>query len=237
MNYNWLPAVLLLVLLVFTGPKESLFAAPDNVKEIKNTEGAAGLVSTANVKNVAIVPKTSLTSSKKAKDTRFDEEDDEIDYKTIYSYIRNNYKRVTDEDADLIASSLVVNSKQRNLDPKLTAALMEKESSFNKKAVSPSGAKGLGQLMDVHFDSMNVKDPFDIQDNVRVMTNHFAVLVNVWQQKTRKVELAIASYYRGLGNIKRRDGDLDFVTERYVKSVMDSYGKLKDTRDKYAKKD
>jgi len=190
------------------------------------------------VKNVAtIVPKTSITSSKKAKDTRFDEEDDEIDYKTIYGYIRSNYKKVTDEDADLIASSLVVNSKQRNLDPKLTAALMEKESSFNKKAVSPSGAKGLGQLMDVHFDSMNVKDPFDIQDNVRVMTNHFAVLVNVWQQKTRKVELAIASYYRGLGNIKRRDGDLDFVTERYVKSVMDSYGKLKDTRDKYAKKD
>ncbi|MFA5878955.1 MAG: lytic transglycosylase domain-containing protein [Candidatus Margulisiibacteriota bacterium] len=238
MNFNWLPAVLLLVLLVFSGPKNPISAITDN-RGINNTEDFADEIVTANLRNAVktTVPKTSLTSSNKAKSSSFDEEDDEIDYKIIYNYIRSNYRKVADEDADLIASSLVDNSRKRNLDPKLAAALMEKESSFNKRAVSHSGAKGLGQLMDIHFERMNVKDPYDIEDNVKVMTNHFSYLIEVWQERSRKLELAIASYYRGLGSIKRRDGDLDFMTERYVKGVMDSYEKLKDCHQKYARKD
>jgi len=57
--------------------------------------------------------------------------------------------------ADIIASSVIKNSKEYNLPASLVVSIMNRESGFNTMAISSMGAKGLMQVMTkVHKDKM-----------------------------------------------------------------------------------
>ena len=59
-------------------------------------------------------------------------------------------------------------ASKEDIDPMLVAALIDRESSFNKRAVSKTGAKGLGQIKDFNFKSLEINDPYDVKQNVGV---------------------------------------------------------------------
>jgi soluble lytic murein transglycosylase-like protein len=153
--------------------------------------------------------------------------EDEMDYKSIYGYIRHYYKRVPDDEASLIAKSLVAYGRKHDLDPKFAAAVMARESAFNRHAISSSGARGLGQIKSLNYPALNIDDPHNIEQNTQGTVKYLKTMLTLWKGKSDSVALALASYYKGQGAVKRTQGQLDARTIGYVTDIMKNYDKLK----------
>jgi len=97
-------------------------------------------------------------------------------------------------------------SKKNGLDPHLMMGLIHQESYFNPRTRSAVGAIGLMQLMPATgkelgsrlFHSFNVSRLENPEVNIELGTMHFRYLVDMFGGK---VELAIASYNAGQGNV------------------------------------
>lgn len=118
-----------------------------------------------------------------AADEEEEDDSDDAEYQTIISFISKKYKRVSEDDAHEIASSLVEYGREHDMDPKLAAAVIARESAFNKEAVSATGAKGLGQIKDFNFSTLNITNPFDIEQNVSGTTQYLKKMIKKWEQR------------------------------------------------------
>ncbi|MFC1617205.1 lytic transglycosylase domain-containing protein [Candidatus Margulisiibacteriota bacterium] len=159
--------------------------------------------------------------------------EDDLDYKTIHKYIRSTFKKVPAEDARLIAKHLVEMGKEKQLDPKFVAAVMARESGFNKKAVSRTGAKGLGQIKDFNYKSLKIKDPFSIKQNANGTVSYLKRMLSKWKGKDNDKHLALASYFKGYGAVSKDGGKFDRATKGYVDGIMKYYEKIKKIRTEY----
>ncbi|MFK7993699.1 MAG: lytic transglycosylase domain-containing protein [Granulosicoccus sp.] len=102
----------------------------------------------------------------------------------------------------------------------LVKAVITEESCFNNKALSPVGAQGLMQLMPDTASWLKVKDPHDPAQNVRAGVRYLASL----QRQFETVELALAAYNAGPGNVRRYKGVPPFAeTRAYVVNVQAHY--------------
>jgi len=111
-----------------------------------------------------------------------------------------------------VVRAVVKWSMRRNLDPELVLALVVVESRGNPWATSPRGAKGLMQLMPLHYRGQG--DPYDIDTNVRVGTG---VLAQLLRRYRCRVGPALRAYYCGSGGgmMGRRR-----VCRRYERKVL-----------------
>ena len=96
---------------------------------------------------------------------------------------------------------------------RLFETLIERESAFDPKAVSPKGARGLGQLMPGTAADLGIADPFDpisnLDGSVRYLMEQLATFGSV--------ELALAAYNAGPGAVRRHGGVPPFAeTRAYV---------------------
>lgn len=107
----------------------------------------------------------------------------DAEYQTILSFISTKFKKVSEDDAHEIARSLVEYGKEHDMDPKLAAAVIARESAFNKEAVSSTGAKGLGQIKDFNFATLNITNPFDIGQNVGGTTQYLKKMMSKWESR------------------------------------------------------
>lgn len=106
---------------------------------------------------------------------------------------------------------------QFGLSVDLVRAVIQAESGFNPHAVSPKGAMGLMQLMPATARELGVMDPFQPSDNIRGGVTYLAGLMNRYQQN---VELALAAYNAGIGNVTRYGRVPPFrETQDYVKKI------------------
>lgn len=120
-------------------------------------------------------------------------------------------------DAEISAAALA-----SNIDPALLHALIEVESSYNAKAVSPKGALGLMQLMPATARRYGVTDPFDAAQNLRGGAHHLRDLLDLFSGNK---ELALAAYNAGAGAVLAHGRRIPPYVEtvRYVPAVLRNY--------------
>ena len=114
------------------------------------------------------------------------------------------------------------NASRFGIDPYLVFLVIEQESHFRTRAVSPKGARGLMQLMPGTARRFGVSSPFDPAENIRGGTQYLKQLLTMFKGR---VDLALASYNAGEGRV------LDYgnrvppfkETRDYVKRISRRY--------------
>ena len=106
---------------------------------------------------------------------------------------------------------------QYGMDANLIHAVMQAESAFHPYAVSRAGAEGLMQLMPDLSEEMGVSDAFDPRENIMGGTRYLKRLLDY---HNGNIDLALASYNAGPGNVERYGGVPPFrETKNYVKTI------------------
>jgi soluble lytic murein transglycosylase-like protein len=103
----------------------------------------------------------------------------------------------------------------------LIRAVIQVESDFDPRAVSPANARGLMQLMPETAERMLVTDIFDPRQNIFGGVRYLRVLANLFNGD---IELTIAGYNAGENAVIRHGGIPPFPeTQEYVKRVLANY--------------
>ncbi|MDQ7825229.1 MAG: lytic transglycosylase domain-containing protein [Candidatus Eremiobacteraeota bacterium] len=106
------------------------------------------------------------------------------------------------------------------LDPELVLSVIEAESGFNAKALSPAGACGLMQLMPETAKGLGVSDPYDPCQNIRGGTQYLRRQLD----RFGTVELALAAYNAGPAAVEKYGGIPPYEeTQNYVRIVLSRY--------------
>jgi len=104
---------------------------------------------------------------------------------------------------------------------RLIWAVIRVESSFDYRAVSPKGARGLMQLMPETAALLGVQDTFDARENIHAGTRHLRALMERFRYDVR---LSLAAYNAGEKAVKAFRGVPPYPETRdYVIRVMRFY--------------
>ncbi len=110
---------------------------------------------------------------------------------------------------------------RNRIPPALVNAVIETESSYNPRALSPRGAMGLMQLMPATARELNVEDPFEPEQNIRGGVELLRRLLDRYNGDYR---MALAAYNAGEGAVERSGGVPDYPeTQEYVRRVIGAY--------------
>ena len=115
-----------------------------------------------------------------------------------------------------------LNGSKYNVDPYLIFLVMEQESHFNPRALSPKGARGLLQLMPGTAARFGVRHPHDPAQNISGGTRYLRELLNRFNNR---VDLVLASYNAGEGAVAKFGNRVPpyAETRNYVKKISYRY--------------
>jgi len=118
------------------------------------------------------------------------------------------------------------NGARYGVDPYLIFCVMEQESHFNTKVVSPKGARGLMQLMPGTSARFGVRHPFNPAENISAGARYLKQLMN---QFNGRVDLVLAGYNAGEGAVVRFGHRVPPYSEtrNYVKRISYRYQRSK----------
>jgi membrane-bound lytic murein transglycosylase B len=120
-----------------------------------------------------------------------------------------------------INSAIEQAAARHNVDPNLVRAVVKVESNFNPNAVSRKGAMGLMQLMPSTARQLNVKNPFDPEQNVDAGVRHLKQLLESYGGDVR---LTLAAYNAGATAVARSSGVPRYAeTQNYVRRITNLY--------------
>lgn len=131
-----------------------------------------------------------------------------------YNPASNNSSVPRTEYNDIIRAA----AEKYNVDEKIIHAIIKTESNYNPNVQSHAGAAGLMQLMPSTAKEVGVTDRFDITQNIFGGTRYFS---NMLKKHNGNLELALASYNAGPGNVKKYGGVPPFKeTQNYIRKIM-----------------
>jgi soluble lytic murein transglycosylase-like protein len=128
-------------------------------------------------------------------------------------------------ESSTITDSIMRHSQAYNVNPKLIAALMARESRFNPRAVSSAGAMGLGQLMPATCKTTGVTLPFSIDQNTKGTVRYMKYLLDRFKKYGDQVSFALAGYLEGPNAVARKKG-YRASTGKYVRDILNYYNKI-----------
>jgi soluble lytic murein transglycosylase len=117
--------------------------------------------------------------------------------------------------------TIIRQSEQHRLDPALLRAVIKAESDFDPVAVSKAGAVGLMQLMPRTALRLEVRDPYDPEENIGGGARYLRYLLDRFRGN---LALALAAYNAGENRVERYQA-LPPIAEtlRYVTKVLRFY--------------
>src|ERR1700685_1724579 len=131
-----------------------------------------------------------------------------------------NFSNTLTTGAD-IDSAIEQAAARHNVDPNLVRAVVKVESNFNPNALSRKGAMGLMQLMPSTARQLNVKNPFDPEQNVDAGVRHLKQLLESYGGD---IKLTLAAYNAGAGAVARSSGVPHYAeTQNYVRRITKLY--------------
>ncbi len=115
------------------------------------------------------------------------------------------------------------NGERHGVDPYLIFCVMEQESHFKPRVVSPKGARGLMQLMPGTAARFGVRKPFDPAENIMGGTKYLKQLL---ENFGGRVDLVLAGYNAGEGAVMKYGGRVPPYreTRNYVRLIGQRYG-------------
>ncbi len=156
-------------------------------------------------------------------------------YPAYYAFIANHNKRLSPQEADAIAVSILYFAHRHRVDPRLIVAMIIAESDFDPRSTSHKGAMGLGQVMPDEARAFGLRNPYDPIENVRASVNMLRMKLDMFRERgvpegqmtMRQIALAMAAYNAGAGAVKRYGGVPPYrETQRYVQRVITLYNRL-----------
>jgi soluble lytic murein transglycosylase-like protein len=123
------------------------------------------------------------------------------------SALRAFHPALDDAHALRLAARVVGEADAARIDARLVVALVAVESAWDPRAVSPAGARGLGQLMPGTAAGLGV-DPDDAEANLHGTVVHLAGLLARYRAlpAQERYARAIAAYNAGAGAVDRYGG-------------------------------
>ncbi len=133
------------------------------------------------------------------------------------AYWRNNRSGTQGIDWERIIQEA---SSQYGVSRKLIRAVVLVESNFTSEALSHKGAQGAMQLMPETQKELGVVDPFDPRENIFAGTYYLKQQLEFFNGN---VDLALAGYNAGRGNVQKYKGIPPFAeTRNFVKKVKEN---------------
>ena len=115
---------------------------------------------------------------------------------------------------------------QKSVRPDLVRAVIQVESAFNPRAVSPKGAMGLMQLMPATAAQFGVIDPFNPGENIRAGVTYLRQLLDRYNDNE---QLALAAYNAGPGAVDKYGSKVPPYkeTQNYVTKIAGLRGTVR----------
>jgi hypothetical protein len=134
---------------------------------------------------------------------------------------RQKYDKTDYKDTAYYQDIVHEKASKYDVDPSLVKALIKTESNWNERAVSRKGAMGLMQLMPSTASDMNVRNPYDPEENIEGGVKY---LRNLLERFNGDLTLALAAYNAGPKWVDKF-GMVPPITEtkQYVKKVLSLY--------------
>ena len=118
---------------------------------------------------------------------------------------------------------IVKHSHEMGIDPAIALSIAKAESGFCHDKRSRYGAVGVFQLMPETAKKLGY-NPYHIQDNIKGGIAYYKMMYKMFGS----MELALAAYNAGPGNVKKYNGVPPFTeTKRFVSSIMKNYKHMK----------
>ncbi|MGL4773187.1 MAG: lytic transglycosylase domain-containing protein [Clostridium sp.] len=143
------------------------------------------------------------------------------------AYMKELIDGTTDPKMKQIYTAVDKYSKEYDVDPKLVLAVIKTESNFNPNTKSSAGAMGLMQLMPFNCDAFGVKNPYDIDENIRGGIAHLKEYLDKYNGN---VEMALMAYNGGPTRMAQRGVTspehiykMPKETQNYVPKVLKNY--------------
>lgn len=146
----------------------------------------------------------------------------------VYAAIRPRMTKSDDDEALRVAEAIVSESRSARYDPLFVMAIIDCESGWDIEAVSPTGARGLMQIIPGTWKRYRWSERrmFDPVENVRVGVR---LLGQLRDDGFRRPETILLAYNQGpvvALDVYKNGADMPTEGASYVPAVMDRYRKL-----------
>ena len=114
-------------------------------------------------------------------------------------------------------------AEEHDVDPAFVMSVIAAESGFEHGAVSPKGAIGYMQVMPETGEELGY-DVSDCEQNIQAGTKYLRQMIDRYSRRRNTLQLAVAAYNAGPGNVDRYGGVPPFrQTRKYVQEVLRRY--------------
>jgi hypothetical protein len=139
-------------------------------------------------------------------DSMHNHDENQADIERLRCWIASFNRNLSDSENYNIAKWIIEDCKKYNVDWKVAASLFAAESAYRPNAVSPVGARGLGQLMPGTARDLGVTNSFDVRQNIDGSIRYIARNLGRWYGFSDQLNRTLASYNAGFGAVTRFNG-------------------------------